>query len=100
MKTMLHRHRKAEQGHILVATLVIAGVLGISLAAYLNVIQSQNSYTVRTQVWNACMPIVEAGLEEGLAHINNPATTNWNSNGWSYDSSTKTFSKTRWIGSS
>lgn len=82
-------------GHILVATLVVAGVLGIALAAYLNVIHTQNNLTVRSQVWNACMPVVEAGIEEALAHINSTGTTNWESNGWTRDASANTFSKTR-----
>src|SRR5258706_4243216 len=66
----------------------------------MNVVQSQNAYTVRSQVWHACLPIVEAGLDEGLAHINNQGTTNWASNGWTYDASTKSFSKQRWINTS
>src|SRR5712692_3929577 len=62
--------KKSLAGQILVATLVIAGVLGIALAAYLNTIHTQNNLTVRSQVWNSSMPLVEAGIEEALAHMN------------------------------
>src|SRR5438094_3719908 len=86
-------------GQVLIATLVIAGVLGVALAAYLNVIHTQNNLTVRSQVWNSCMPLVEAGIEEALAHMNSSGMTNWGKvNGWSWDASTNAFVKQRWIG--
>ena len=34
---------KKSAGQVLIATLVIAGVLGVALAAYLNVIHTQNN---------------------------------------------------------
>jgi len=92
------KFKGSMSGHILVATLVVAGVLGIALAAYLNVLHTQNNLTVRSQVWNACMPVVEAGIEEALAHMNSTGTTNWASNGWGKDSGNN-FLKTNSIGS-
>src|SRR5881394_1633405 len=90
---------KSRAGHILVATLVIAAVLGVAVVAYLNVIHTQNNLTVRSQVWNSCMPVVEAGIEEALAHMNSSGQTNWGKvNGWSWDSSKNAFVKTRPIG--
>jgi hypothetical protein len=98
MKTGL-KVKQLMSGHILVATLVVAGVLGIALAAYLNVLHTQNNLTVRSQVWNACMPIVEAGIEEALAHVNSTTTTtNWELNGWVRDKTANSFSKTNTIG--
>src|SRR5260370_42383812 len=88
--------KRLVSGHILVATLVVAGVLGMALAAYLNVLHTQNNLTVRSQVWNACMPVGEAGIEEALAHINSTGRTNWASNSWGKDSA-NTFSKTNSI---
>ena len=91
--------KKWVSGQILIATLVIAGVLGVALAAYLNVIHTQNNLTVRSQTWNSCMPLVEAGIEEALAHMNSSGMTNWGKvNGWSWDASTNAFVKQRWIG--
>src|ERR1044071_6887237 len=95
---IITRDRFTLSGHVLVMTLVIAGVLGIALAAYLNVIHTQNNMTVRSQVWNACMPLVEAGIEEALAHVNSPTTTNWESNLWQRQGTTN-FVKSRTFGS-
>src|SRR5882724_4495253 len=93
--------KKSVSGQILIATLVIAAVLGVALAAYLNVIHTQNNLTVRSQIWNSCMPLVEAGIEEALAHINSSGPTNWGKvNGWSWDASKNAFVKPRWFGSS
>ena len=80
----LRNQHSRNGGHVLMATLVVAAVIGIALAAFLNLLTSQNSYTVRSQVWNACMPVVEAGLEEAMAHLNDTTDTNLNDNGWSY----------------
>src|SRR5438477_12996945 len=90
---------KKLAGQVLIATLVIAGVLGVALAAYLNVIHTQNNLTVRSQVWNACMPVVEAGIEEALAHMNSSGMTNWGSvNDWKWDATQSAFVKQRPIG--
>src|SRR3989442_6589979 len=92
--------KKSAGGQILVATLVIAAVLGVAVVAYLNVIHTQNNLTVRSQVWNSCMPLVEAGIEEALAHVNSSGQTNWGKvNGWAWDASKSGFVKERWIGS-
>src|SRR5438874_9576019 len=95
-----HSTKPSEGGHVLFMTMVTAGVIGVALCAYLNVIGSQNNYNVRSQVWNLCMPVVEAGLEEGLAHINNPTLTNFASQGWAWSNSVTAFSKQRTIGTS
>src|ERR1043166_5858398 len=91
---IINRDKFTLSGHVLVMTLVIAGVLGVAIAAYLNVIHTQNNMTVRSQVWNSCMPLVEAGIEEALAHLNSPATTNWESNLWKRQNNTN-FVKSR-----
>src|SRR5947207_6220794 len=94
-----HFSRKSRAGHILMATLVIAAVLGVAVMAYLNVIHTQNNLTVRSQVWNSCMPLVEAGIEEALAHMNSSGQTNWGKvNGWTWDGTQKAFVKPRWFG--
>jgi hypothetical protein len=90
----------AHGGHILLVTLVITGVIGMALCAYLNLISSQNNFTVRSQIWNLCMPVVEGGLEEALAHVNNPGTTNFATQGWTWDTSARVFGKQRTVGDS
>ena len=92
------RSRHNAAGHALVVTLVMCLCIGIALAAYLNLIQSQTSFAVRGQTWNSCMALCEAGIEEAMAHINNPVNTNfvltWD--GWTRDGTN--FTKNRTIG--
>lgn len=61
--------------------LLIALVIAITLAAYLDLTGSQHRATVRSAVWNATIPLAEAGLEEALTHafVNH---TNLASHGW------------------
>ena len=95
-----HSPNGRKNGHILLTTLVVAGVLAIAVFGYLNVISSQNNFTVRSQLWNFSMPIVEAGLEEALAHVNNPGTTNFATQNWTWDSTARVFTLQRALGSS
>jgi hypothetical protein len=70
-----------KQGSVLMAALVIAAVIGLALLSYLSLANSQNVMTVRSEAWNSAMPIVEAGIEEAIAHLTtNPA--DWGTNGW------------------
>ena len=67
--------------------LMIALILGISLASYLMLVRAQNVSTFRSQGWNGAMAMAEAGIEEALAQLNPSAllfTTNINrgANGW------------------
>lgn len=63
-------------------TLAVTTLLGLTLTTYLKLVTSQNQMVARSQVWNACMPILEAGLEEALTHCQNNYLTNMASNGW------------------
>src|SRR5438876_3842264 len=72
-----------RQGSILVVLLILSALMGLMLAAYLNMVGSQNRFTQRSQVWNNVMPVCEAGVEEAMAHINYSGTTsNFAINGW------------------
>ncbi len=51
-------------------TLVIIGLIGLTLAAYLTVVSQQNLLTMRSQVWASEIPLAEAGIEEAIAHMN------------------------------
>lgn len=75
-------------------TVVITAVLiGIVLATYLKLVASQNQNTMRSQAWNRSVAVLEAGIEEALAHLNknavydlNNGTFTWNlsnyTDGW------------------
>jgi hypothetical protein len=87
-------NRHTESGGVLVITLIIGGVVGIMLAAYLAMVGNQHRLSQRSQVWNNCIPMCEAGVEEALAHLNHINTTNnFAVNGWV--SNNAAFHKTR-----
>ena len=82
---MLRHH---EQGSTLLLTILVTGLIGFLLAAYLTLVQSQNRANVRSQSWNSAMPVAEAGIEEALEHLNKNGATNatlktdgWNGSG-------------------
>jgi len=73
----IHRSpRNREQGNTLLLTIVVTGLIGFLLAAYLTLVQSQNGANVRSQSWNSALPVVESGIEEALAHLNSYGLTN------------------------
>src|SRR6185436_12743247 len=51
-----------------------------------------NGSNVRSQSWNSAMPVVEAGIEEALQHLNKNGATNGTlaTDGWSGSGSTYT----------
>jgi Tfp pilus assembly protein PilX len=61
---------KHEQGHVLLVTIVITSLITFLLATYLTLVNSQVGANARSQSWNSAMPIVEAGIEDALAHLN------------------------------
>src|SRR5215510_14688840 len=85
--------RRSRQGSILMVTVCIAIIIGIVLIACLNLVKSQNQAVVRSQAWNACMPVIEAGIEEAMAHLNNPANVSFAVNGWTQNGDV--YSRTR-----
>jgi hypothetical protein len=78
--------QKRNVGGTLLTTLVIAAVVGMTLMAYLKMVSNQNYFVQRSQTWNATVPIIEAGLEEALTHLNRNGTNVGNPNltadGW------------------
>jgi len=62
---------------------VITTLVGFTLTAYLTLLQSQNTATMRSQSWNGTVPVVEAGIEDALTHLNAHGTTNLACDGWS-----------------
>jgi len=73
--------RNREHGSALAVTLITCLLIGIVLAGYMGLVSSRYKITVRSQCWNAAIPVAEAGVEEALAHLhddsNNPAANNW-----------------------
>lgn len=98
MKTNSTKLFGREQGNTLLITVVVTGIIGFVLLAYMSLVQYQNGANMRSQAWNAAMPVVEAGVEEALAHLNSRAVTNGTlaADGWTQ--SGNTYTMTRSIG--
>jgi len=72
-----------EKGGVLPAVLITCMVMGITLASFLQYTSTQTRAIMRSQSWNAAIPVAEAGIEEALAHINDSTIgTNYAVNGW------------------
>jgi hypothetical protein len=81
------RHAETQTASILVVVIVMCGIVGATLVAYLGMVSSQERFVHRSAVWNSCVPMCESGIEEALAHINHRDTTsNFAINGWAYSS--------------
>ncbi|HEX5221700.1 MAG TPA: collagen-binding domain-containing protein [Verrucomicrobiae bacterium] len=92
MKIILsQRHQHAAS---LVTVLVACGIVSMSIAGYLALITQQSQLSARSQTWNMAIAISEAGVEEGLEHLNSNSADlgadNWNAEGPIY-SRTRTF---------
>lgn len=76
--------RKAkESGGALLVVLFSSVVMGVTLASYLQYTSTQSKSIMRSQAWNAAIPVAEAGVEEALAHINDSTIgTNFALSGW------------------
>lgn len=62
-----------QQGSAYMTVVITAIVVGAMLVAYLKMITVQNQFTMRSQAWNRTVPVLEAGVEEALAHLNQNA---------------------------
>jgi hypothetical protein len=91
-------HSKKATGSVLVLTLVTTAILGIGLASYLTLVRAQNLSVMRSLAWNSCIPVLEAGIEEAMTHINRSGLANLESSGWVLTSAG--YKKTRFIGDS
>lgn len=84
------RLRFQEHGGILLASLCVVGVLGITLASYLLLVRNDYVLTARSESWNATLAVAEAGAEEALAQLNPgpfvpPTMVDRSANQWNRD---------------
>ncbi len=85
MKLALLTSRRRQSGSALMVTAVTAGIMGIMLASHLTLVAHQRRSVARSQLWNECIAVAEAGVEEALMNLNVntfPQLT-WHSSGWS-----------------
>lgn len=86
----LSRQTIPARGQILLVTLLTCGILGLTLASTLMLVQSQSLSVARSLCWNASLAMTEAGIEEALTHLNRnapffdprAATNNLATHGW------------------
>ncbi|HXJ55284.1 MAG TPA: hypothetical protein VNU68_01350 [Verrucomicrobiae bacterium] len=71
-----------RRGSVLMITVCLSFIIGVVLLSCLSLVKSQNQAVARSQAWNICMPVVEAGIEEGMAHLNNKRESSYVANGW------------------
>jgi len=69
MKTIIVP-KSGQRGSVLLVSLVITFIIGLTLASYLIMTQSQNVSVARSQTWNASIALSEAGVEDALAMLN------------------------------
>src|SRR5687767_3663306 len=74
MKISPATDRNRTEGHVLAMVLVVVTICAIALMSYLTLVNAQNRVVARSQGWNATVPVMEAGVEEALAHLS--ANTN------------------------
>lgn len=77
MKIQLVKSRRTSGG-ISFSVVWITLMVSLILAAYLNMVSSQNYFTMRSQAWNASIPVIEAGIEEALSQLNRNGVANGN----------------------
>ena len=82
MITLTDRSRSSRRGSILVVAICTTAIIGVALLSYIQITSNQHRMAVRSQVWNACIPIAEAGIEEALTHCTRNFLTNLNTSGW------------------
>src|ERR1041385_7871259 len=61
---------RRKYGSVLIVTLLLAIILGTTLASYLYWVRTQNVLITQSQSWNSALALAEAGIEEGMAQIN------------------------------
>src|SRR5437763_11902361 len=105
IRTSVHAR---QQGTVMLVCLMVAGVIGTTLASYLLMTQNQNVSIYRSQTWNTSMALTEAGVEDGLQLINTFAgsfddlakwTNNATSDSWDNTNAANVYHMQRTIGS-
>ncbi len=87
--------RSRTNGSTLLTIMILTGLMGIGLASYLMLVRYQNVSVMRSQAWNTCIPIIEAGIEEAMTHINRSGITNLATAGWELTDGV--YKKMRWL---
>ena len=66
----INRSRHTTEGSVLIITVITLFVLTTMAVSYLFILQNDNRLVGRDQLWNRALVVAEAGVEEGMAHVN------------------------------
>ena len=72
----------SAQASVLAVALITSFVIGLVLVSYMTLVSNHQRGIVRSELWNAALPVAEAGIEDALAHLNRNYPTNLVSQGW------------------
>jgi hypothetical protein len=67
--------KRRQAGSALLISVLTVMIIGLTLASYLMLVSSQNASVMQSLAWNATVPVLEAGFEEALAHIESIGVT-------------------------
>jgi hypothetical protein len=84
---------RPNSGSILMASLLTCVILGVGLASYMTLVQTQNRFVTRSRTWNSAIPAAEAGIEDALTHLNVIGDGNRAANGWTLSSNLYTVTR-------
>jgi hypothetical protein len=63
-------HSNQNKASVLLITLGVCAIMGIMVASYLTMSQTQRFSVARAQAWNHALNVAEAGVEEAMADLN------------------------------
>ena len=94
----IHGRSQTEEGSVILVAIMVCSILAITLVSYLNLASNQNMSTFRSLAWNSAIPVLEAGVEEALAHLYQKGTdpSDWGQEGWALGNGS--YKKTRFVG--
>lgn len=99
MKIRIAQTNTRDRGSALIIAVLTVMIIGLVLGSYLTLVSRQNESVIRSMAWNATVPVLEAGIEEALAHINQVGSdlNRLGENGWTM-ASDGWYMKTRTLG--
>src|SRR5215468_10920249 len=63
-------HPNQNKASVLLITMGVCTIMGILVASYLTMAQTQRFSVARAQAWNHALAVAEAGVEEAMADLN------------------------------
>src|ERR1051325_1225181 len=75
-------HRRHPGGSALLIAVIFSALLGIVLASFLKLTTNDVRSGTRSEAWNRCIPVLEAGIEEALTHCYYNFNASLAANGW------------------